>query len=111
MAVVKINAIEVDPERGPELEARFAQRASEVEQMPGFLGFELLRPTENETRYFVYTRWASEEDFQAWVKSAAFTRGHAQASADRGADRPVAHGSSVLGFDVVLSVAAASAEA
>jgi heme-degrading monooxygenase HmoA len=110
MAVVKINAIEVDPERGPELEKRFAARASEVEKMPGFLGFELLRPTEGETRYFVYTRWESEDDFQAWVKSAAFTRGHAQASADRGAPKPVAHGSSVLGFDVVLSVGAASGD-
>jgi heme-degrading monooxygenase HmoA len=111
MAVVKINAIEVDPARGAELEQRFAQRASEVEKMPGFLGFELLRPTEGETRYFVYTRWESEDDFQAWVKSSAFTRGHAQASADRGAERPVAHGSSVLGFDVVLSVQGAAAEA
>ncbi|MEV4422007.1 antibiotic biosynthesis monooxygenase [Patulibacter sp. NPDC049589] len=111
MAVVKINAIEVDPERGPELEQRFAQRASEVETMPGFLSFELLRPTAGETRYFVYTRWESEEDFQAWVKSAAFTRGHAQASSDRGAEKPVAHGSSVLGFDVVLSVEKARSEA
>jgi heme-degrading monooxygenase HmoA len=110
MAVVKINAIEVDPERGPELEKRFAQRASEVEKMPGFLGFELLRPTQGETRYFVYTRWESEEDFQAWVKSAEFTRGHAQAAADKGAQKPVAHGSSVLGFDVVLSVEAARSE-
>lgn len=112
MAVVKINAIEVDPARGPELEQRFAKRAAEVESMPGFLGFELLRPTEGETRYFVYTRWETEEHFQAWVKSAAFTRGHAQASADRGAEKPVAHGSSVLSFDVVLSVGAgAQAEA
>jgi heme-degrading monooxygenase HmoA len=108
MAVVKINAIEVDPARGPELEQRFAKRAAEVESMPGFLGFELLRPTEGETRYFVYTRWETEDDFQAWVKSAAFTRGHAQASADRGAQAPVAHGSSVLSFDVVLSVDAAA---
>ncbi|WP_026911241.1 antibiotic biosynthesis monooxygenase family protein [Patulibacter minatonensis] len=111
MAVVKINAIEVDPERGPELEKRFAQRASEVEKRPGFLGFELLRPTEGETRYFVYTRWESEEDFQAWVSSESFTRGHAQAAADRGAPKPVSHGASLLGFDVVLSVEAARAEA
>jgi heme-degrading monooxygenase HmoA len=111
MAVVKINAIEVDPARGPELEQRFAQRAAEVESMPGFLGFELLRPTEGETRYFVYTRWETEEDFQAWVKSAEFRRGHARASADRGAEKPVAHGSSVLSFDVVLAVGAADAAA
>ncbi len=66
MSVVKINAIEVDPERGPELEERFAKRASEVEKMPGFEGFELLRPVAGETRYFVYTRWESEEAFAAF---------------------------------------------
>ena len=103
MAVVKINAIEVDPEHAPMLEQRFAARAGEVEKMPGFLGFELLRPVEGETRYFVYTRWEDEESFQAWVSSQAFTRGHAQASQDRG-ERPVATGSSVLSFEVVQSV-------
>src|SRR3984885_11389897 len=84
MEVVKINAIEVEPGRGEALEERFAKRAAEVEQMPGFLGFELLRPTEGETRYFVYTRWESEEHFQAWVRSPAFTRGHAPAAAGQG---------------------------
>ena len=103
MAVVKINAIEVAPDRGAELEERFAKRAQEVEKMPGFLGFELLRPVEGETRYFVYTRWESEEAFRAWVESPAFTRGHAQASADRG-QKPVAHGSSLLSFEVVEMV-------
>jgi heme-degrading monooxygenase HmoA len=102
MSVVKINAIEVTPERGPELEERFRQRASEVESMPGFEGFELLRPVAGETRYFVYTRWATEEDFQAWVSSSAFTRGHAQATADKG-ERPVSSHASLLAFEVVLS--------
>jgi len=107
MAVVKINAIEVSPEHGPMLEQRFATRAGEVEKQPGFLGFELLRPVEGETRYFVYTRWEDEESFQAWVKSEAFTRGHSQQAQDRG-ERPAAHGSSVLSFEVVQSVQAVS---
>jgi heme oxygenase (mycobilin-producing) len=107
MAVVKINAIEVPEGRGEALEERFRTRAGEVEKMPGFLGFELLRPVEGETRYFVYTRWESEEAFRAWVESSSFTRGHAQASADRG-EKPVAHGSALLGFEVVLEVAAAA---
>jgi heme-degrading monooxygenase HmoA len=104
MEVVKINAIEVEPGRGAVLEERFAKRAAEVEQMPGFRGFELLRPTEGETRYFVYTRWESEEHFQAWVRSPAFTRGHAQATAGTGG--PVATHSSLLSFDVVQRVEA-----
>ena len=73
MSVVKINAIEVPEGMGDKLEERFAARAGEVENMPGFEGFELLRPTGEEKRYFVYTRWDSEESFQAWVQSSAFT--------------------------------------
>ena len=95
-----INAIEVPDGRGADLEERFRARAGEVEKAPGFLGFELLRPTVGETRYFVYTRWESEEAFQAWRESAAFGRGHAGSG---GGERPVGTGSSVLQFDVVLS--------
>jgi len=97
--VVKINAIEVAEGRGPELEARFARRAAEVDGQPGFRGFELLRPVKGEDRYFVVTHWETEEDFQNWIKSAAFTRGHAQARAD--SKGTVAHGSAVLEFEVV----------
>lgn len=106
MAIVKINAIEVDPDRASELEERFANRVGEVEKQEGFLGYELLRPVEGETRYFVYTRWESEEHFRGWVTSESFRRGHAQASADQG-QRPVAHGSAVLAFEVVQRVEAA----
>lgn len=101
MSVVKINAIQVTEGNGPALEARFAARAGEVERMPGFLGFELLRPVEGDDRYFVYTRWESEDAFRAWVESEAFTRGHAHAGSGAA---PVAHGSSVLGFEVVMRV-------
>ena len=80
MSVVKINAIAVPEGAGSELEARFAARARSVEQMPGFEEFQLLRPVEGETRYFVYTRWDSEESFQAWVSSQAFQHGHKQHS-------------------------------
>ena len=97
--VVKINAIEVAEGRGPELEARVARRAAEVDGQPGFRGFELLRPVKGEDRYFVVTHWETEEDFQNWIKSAAFTRGHAQARAD--SKGTVAHGSAVLEFEVV----------
>jgi heme-degrading monooxygenase HmoA len=105
MSVVKINAIEVAEGRGPELEERFARRASEVETMPGFEAFELLRPVKGETRYFVYTRWESEEAFRAWVESDAFTRGHAQA-AKESKGGAVAHGSALLEFEIVQEVAA-----
>jgi heme-degrading monooxygenase HmoA len=48
MSVVKINAIAVPEGMGAELEKRFAARVGAVEKMPGFEGFELLRPTNGE---------------------------------------------------------------
>jgi len=102
MAVVKINAIEVPPSAGPELEKRFAARAGAVEGSPGFLGFELLRPVAGETRYFVYTRWKSEEAYQAWASGPA-RAAHATAPGD--APRPpVSSGASLLEFEVALHV-------
>ncbi|MEZ5102411.1 MAG: antibiotic biosynthesis monooxygenase [Thermoleophilia bacterium] len=103
MSVVKINAIEVPEGRGGALEERFAARLGEVEKQPGFLGFELLRPTAGESRYFVYTRWESEEAFQGWLQSSAFTRGHADRSGHGGGQQPVGTGSSLLEFEVVLA--------
>lgn len=100
MSVVKINVIEVPEGMGPELEKRFAARANAVDGAAGFEEFQLLRPVEGETRYFVYTRWASEDDFQAWFKSEAFQHGHSQSGSAE--QRPVGSGSSVLGFEVIL---------
>ncbi|SDY36930.1 Heme-degrading monooxygenase HmoA [Micromonospora pattaloongensis] len=95
MPVVKINAIEVPEGAGPELERRFAARQGAVENAPGFLGFELLRPVAGETRYFVYTKWESEEAFQAWSGGPA-REAHAGERA-----KPVATGANLLEFEVV----------
>jgi heme-degrading monooxygenase HmoA len=95
MTVVKINAIEVPEGAGPELERRFGARHGAVDSAPGFLGFELLRPVAGETRYFVYTKWESEEHFQAWADGPA-KEAHAGERA-----KPVASGSSLLEFEVI----------
>ncbi len=102
MAVVKINAIHVPEQAGPELEKRFAARAGAVEKSPGFLGFQLLRPTAGDDRYFVVTQWESEEAFAAWRDGDA-KAAHAtpEGEAPR---RPVATGADLLEFEVVLDV-------
>lgn len=108
MSVVKINAIEVPEGKGAELEARFAARARMVDDQPGFEEFMLLRPVAGDSRYFVLTRWTSEEAFQAWRTSRAFRTQHAETHEDRGAgeakpQHPVATGASLLEFEVVSS--------
>lgn len=95
VSVVKINAIHVPEGAGPELEARFAARKHAVDGEPGFEGFQLLRPTSGESRYFVVTTWASDEAFQAW------RTGGAAAAHQGGNSRPVATGADLLEFEVV----------
>src|SRR5215217_3617377 len=95
MAVVKINAIEVPEGAGPELEKRFAARLHAVDGQAGFLGFELLRPVSGDKRYFVYTKWETEEAYQAWAAGPA-REAHAGERA-----KPVSSGASLLEFEVV----------
>jgi heme-degrading monooxygenase HmoA len=104
MAVVKINAIEVPEGSGEELEKRFAHRMHSVDSASGFLGFELLRPVAGDTRYFVYTRWETEADYQAWANGGAIAA-HAGVRAN-----PVSTGASLLEFEVVLSVTGGTAK-
>jgi heme oxygenase (mycobilin-producing) len=94
MAVVKINAVEVPDGAGEELEKRFAARAGAVDSEPGFLGFELLRPVAGDNRYFVYTRWESDEAYQAWA---------AKSFGNHAGGRPVGTGANLLEFEVVIS--------
>lgn len=74
--VIKINAITVPEGSGDELARRFAARAGAVDDQPGFLGFELLQPTDGRNQWLVVTRWADEASFEAWVSSPAFAHGH-----------------------------------
>lgn len=98
MAIVKINAISVPEGQGEELERRFAARAGSVDGSPGFRGFQLLRPTANEDRYFVVTHWDDEESYVAWRDGSA----RAAHAGEHG--KPVASGATLLEFDVVLDV-------
>ncbi len=103
MTVVKINTIEAPEGAGAELEARFAARAGAVENSDGFEGFQLLRPTEGGTSYFVMTWWASEDAFQAWMTSSDFAKGHSNSGGSAAAEtrpgRPT-----VLSFEVVEQI-------
>ena len=99
MAVVKINAIKVPEGNEAELERRFAARGDSIKDTPGFLGYELLRPAKGESRYFVYTRWETEEAFANWRDGGAAAAAHAGERA-----KPVSSGADLMEFEVVLHV-------
>jgi heme-degrading monooxygenase HmoA len=104
MSIVVINAVTVAEGSRADFEERFAKRAGKVSGATGFEAFELLR-SEPEGRYLVYTRWATEDDFRAWMKSAQFSQAHAQ-HADRG---PMDADSEVWQFEVLEAEYAARA--
>ena len=93
MSVVKINVLSVPEGAGSELESRFAARKHAVDSSPGFEGFQLLRPIKGESKYFVVTQWATEEDFQAWRQDRT---SHAESG-----KKPVSASSELLEFEVV----------
>ena len=98
MAVVVINAVTVPQERREEFEQRFAARAGQVSDAPGFEAFELLRPVGGD-RFLVYTRWRARKDFEAWMASSRFAAGHRQ-HAEGGS---VSRESEVWDFEVLQS--------
>ncbi|GAA1137818.1 heme-degrading monooxygenase HmoA [Kitasatospora gansuensis] len=103
-SVVKINVLTVPTEMRETLEQRFASRAGAVEGSDGFEWFELLRPVEGTDQYLVYTRWASEEHFKAWMEG-PMQAAHRQGppSAEGGQPKPAASGSTLWSFEVVQS--------
>ncbi len=105
MTLVKINALEIPPQAGEEIVTRFAARMEGLKDVDGFEGFELLRPTGDiETRWFVYTRWADQDSYDAWRDGDGARNAHAQPSEGQQAPRPMSMGSTLLEFDVELKM-------
>ena len=76
--ITVMNRIPVKAEYAEAFEARFRDRARQVDGMPGFVRNEVLRPTTPGQPYVVLTYWDSREAFEAWTASDAFREGHAR---------------------------------
>ena len=77
--IVVANRIPVAEGWEEAFEERFRNRAGQVEQQPGFVRMEILRPVEEggEAPYVVKTYWESMEAFRAWTESEDFRTAHA----------------------------------
>ncbi|MGI8640828.1 MAG: antibiotic biosynthesis monooxygenase family protein [Pyrinomonadaceae bacterium] len=72
------NRIYVEAEYSEAFEKVFRERAKLVDEMPGFVSNQVLRPVNDGDPYVVFTIWKSRQDFLDWVRSDAFVKGHAQ---------------------------------
>ena len=82
-------------------EELWRSRDSQLGGVPGFRAFQLLRgpSSETETLYASHSTWESREAFEAWTRSEAFAKAHAQARAPKGTY--LAH-PQFEGFEVIL---------
>lgn len=67
MTFVNITALNFPAGMEQQVEVSFANRKRAVDQEPGFISFQLLRPLKGESRYFVCTTWESREDYDQWL--------------------------------------------
>ena len=72
------NRIYVEAEYADAFEKVFRERAKLVDEMPGFISNQVLRPVNEGDPYIVFTLWDSRQNFLDWVRSEAFVKGHAQ---------------------------------
>lgn len=112
---ISINHIPVAVGREADFEKMFRERERAVEDEPGFLSLDVLKPgsrmlmggqTESAgNEYQVLTRWQDEQAFRNWVHSDAFKKAHS-----REFDATIFAGRSYLTLHPAVEGVSASAE-
>lgn len=93
--IVVMNAVRVSGEQAKQFEQSFLSRPRMLDQLDGFIRFELLRP-QGRDEYLVVTHWRDHDAFQAWLKSDAFREAHKGLSGIQ-----LAHTSEVRTYEVI----------
>ena len=98
---IAMNRFRIAVGRESVFEDLWRRRDSQLEGVPGFREFHLLRgPTDEEATLFAsHSVWHSRQDFEAWTESEAFRKAHVQARAPEGTY--LSH-PTFEGFEVVL---------
>ncbi len=89
MLVVMVRIPVGSQEEGNRMEERFRHRAGLVDNMPGFIGFELLK---GDSEIISVTRWATQEDLDRWMQSQSNAQAHARVPRPTGGGHPEAEG-------------------
>ena len=77
---IAMNRFKVVPDATTEFEQVWLGRDSQLDEMEGFVEFQLLRgPTyEDHVLYASHTVWASKSAFEAWTQSEQFRKAHSR---------------------------------
>jgi heme-degrading monooxygenase HmoA len=83
---IAMNRFRIALGREDVFEELWRKRDSQLDGVPGFREFHLLKGPADESGvlYSSHTLWDSHAAFEAWTKSESFTKAHAQARAPQG---------------------------
>ena len=83
---IAMNRFRIALGREDDFEKLWRERDSQLDEVPGYREFHLLRGPQDEecTLYASHTLWESQEAFEAWTKSDSFRKAHANARAPEG---------------------------
>ena len=83
---IAMNRFKIAPGREEEFVSVWRNRQSQLDAVPGFRAFHLLRGPSHEdhTLFASHTVWDSESAFVAWTESEAFRQAHAGAKSASG---------------------------
>lgn len=96
MSFVNITALNFPTGKEQQVEISFVNRSQAVDQEPGFVSFQLLRPVKDESRYFICTTGESREHYDQWLAKRAENNADAKAT-QRNPDMSV----DVMEFEIV----------
>jgi heme-degrading monooxygenase HmoA len=98
---IAMNRFQIVPGEEEAFEQVWKTRDSHLDGVPGFVEFHLLRGASeaDHTLYASHSVWRSRTDFEAWTRSEAFRKAHANA----GGNKPLYLGHPRFeGFEVAL---------
>jgi len=98
---IAMNQFTVADSRHQEFEEVWLKRERFLQEMRGFVRFQLLRGEAQEDKrvYISHSTWASFADFEAWTKSEQFRRAHQDARTPPGI---ILGPPRFAGYDVIL---------
>ena len=83
---IAMNRFRIVKGKEADFERIWVERDSHLDEVPGFVKFDLLRGPEAEdhTLYASHSEWQSRAAFEDWTKSEAFRKAHANAGSAKG---------------------------
>lgn len=78
MPFIAMNNFQVATDQAAQFEERWRRRRSFLQDVPGFVQFQLLRGAnqDGQIHYASHSIWASKQAFDAWTQSESFVQAH-----------------------------------